>query len=256
MFTDKAFQIFDRLVTSIGLYNCETWLPLIMSKKSFNNCDSILSFWETFKMETLNQKISRMILGVPKKSSRLGTIGELGRFPLFVKGLCHVMKYYAHISKCDGNGTLIGQAVHEMNTAQNYSISTWFGRVNKIKTFLNLKYSTFSKIDVIGQLIKKQIKSKFEHYWIKEINKVKLGPDNKNHNKLRYYATVKGCFKKEPYIDLVPNRSQRSEISRIRISSSHLGVETMHYQTPKVTEDQRYCRYCLLLVWTIHYKDM
>ena len=129
-------------------------------------------------------------------------------------------------------------------TVQNYSIETQFGRVNKIKTFLNLKYSTFSKTDVIGQLIKKQIKSKFEHYWIKEINKVKLGPDNKNHNKLRYYATVKGCFKKEPYIDLVPNRSQRSEISRIRISSSHLGVETMRYQTPKVPEDQRYCRYC------------
>ena len=43
---------------------------------------------------------------------------------------------------------------------------------------------------------------------------------------------------------MVPNRSQRSEISRIRISSSHLGVETMRYQTPKVPEDQRYCRYC------------
>ena len=32
--TDKAFQIFDQLVTSIGLYNCETWLPLILSIKS------------------------------------------------------------------------------------------------------------------------------------------------------------------------------------------------------------------------------
>ena len=93
-------------------------------------------------------------------------------------------------------------------------------------------------------MIKKQIKSKFEQFWLKEVNKVKLGSDNKNHSKLRFYATIKGCFKKEPYLDLVPNRSQRSEISRIRISSSHLGVETMRYKTPKVPEDQRYCRYC------------
>ena len=215
-----------------------------MTKKSFNTSDSILSFWEAFKMETLNQKISRMIWGVHNKSSRLGTICELGRYPLLVKGLCHVMKYYAHISKLEGNGSLIGHAVKEMKTVQNHSLSTWFGRVEKIKTTLGLKYSPFSKIDIIGQILKKQIKSKFEQFWIKEINKVKLGPDNKNHNKLRYYATIKGCFQQEPYIDLVPNRSQRSEISRIRISISHLGVETMRYRIPKVPEEKRYCCYC------------
>ena len=113
MCTDKAFQIFDQLVSSIGLYNCESWLPLIMTKKSFNSCDSIMLYWETFKMEILNQKISRMILGVHKKSSRLATLGELGRFPLFIKGLCHVMKYYATICKSEGNGSLIGHAIRK-----------------------------------------------------------------------------------------------------------------------------------------------
>ena len=99
MATDKAFQIFDQLVSSIGLYSCEYWLPLIMSKKSFSGCDSILSFWETFKLETLNQKISRMVLSVHKKSSRLATLGELGRFHIFIKGLCHVLKYHAQLCK-------------------------------------------------------------------------------------------------------------------------------------------------------------
>ena len=31
MSTEKAFQIFDQLVSSIGLYTCESWLPLIMT---------------------------------------------------------------------------------------------------------------------------------------------------------------------------------------------------------------------------------
>ena len=103
MSTDKAFNIFDQLVTSIGLYNCESWLPQIMTKKSFTSSDNLLGFWENFQMETLNQKICRMILGVHKKSSRLGTIGELGRF---VKALGHLLKYQAQICKSD-SGSLI-----------------------------------------------------------------------------------------------------------------------------------------------------
>ena len=131
-----------------------------------------------------------------------------------------------------------------MKCIQDPTISTWFSQVEKIKTCLGLKYSIFSKTDTIGQLIKRQIKSKFEQFWLHEVNKTKLGKDNKNHNKLRFYATLKGCFKKEPYIDLVPNRSQRADLTRIRISSSHLGIEKLRYKKPTIPEDQRYCNYC------------
>ena len=239
--TDKAFQIFDQLVTSIGLYNCESWLPLIMTKKSFSDQSTLLKFWESFKLETLNQKIGRMILGVHKKSSRLGTIGELGRFPLFVKAICHVIKYQAQICKTDNN-SLIGQMVKEIKTQPNHDLSTWWGRVDKIKQTLGIKYSSFSKIDIIGQNIKRQVKSKFEAFWLAEINEIKLGPDNKDHNKLRFYSTIKGCFKKEPYVDLVPNRAQRADLSRLRISSSRLGVEVLRYKN--VPLEKRYCGYC------------
>ena len=74
---------------------------MIMTKKSFNDGNSTLTFWENFQLETLNQKICRMVLGVHRKSSRLSTIGEFGRFPVFVKALCHILKYQAHISKLD-----------------------------------------------------------------------------------------------------------------------------------------------------------
>jgi hypothetical protein len=239
--TDKAFNIFDQLVTSIGLYNCESWLPLIMTKNSFTNSSSLLTFWEKFQLETLNQKICRMVLGVHKKSSRLGTLGELGRFPLFIKAICHVLKYQEQICKNESN-SIISHMVKEIKTNPNNDLNTWWGRVEKIKQTLGIKYSPFSKIDVIGQNIKRQIKSKFEAFWLSEINKIKLGADNKNHNKLRFYSTIKGCFKKEPYLDLVPNRSQRADLTRLRISSSRLAIEVLRYQ--KVPEEKRYCRYC------------
>ena len=114
--TDKAFQIFDQLVTSIGLYNCESWLPLVMTKNSVTGEENILAFWDKFKLETLNQKIGRMVLGVHKKSSRLGVMGELGRYPLLIKGLCHVLKYHAHLNKINNPNSLIGLSVQEMKS--------------------------------------------------------------------------------------------------------------------------------------------
>ena len=244
MATDKALQIFDQLVTSIGLYSCESWLPLIMTKKSFSEDNNLFSFWENFKLETLNQKICRMLLSVHKKSSRLAVLGELGRFPLLIKGLCHVLKYQAKLLQTVDNGSIVSNAVIEMKSNSNPNLNSWWGRVEKIKQNFGIKYSPFSKLEAIGCHIKKQVKGKFEIYWLREVNKIKLGDDNKNHNKLRYYATIKGCFKKESYLDLVPNRSQRSDLTRLRISSSRLAIEVQRYQRPKVPENERWCKYC------------
>ena len=155
-----------------------------------------MSFWDSFKLETINQKICRIILGVHKKSSRLGVLGELGRFPLLIKGLCHVLKYQAHLLQKVGNGSIISKAVEEMKSNANPNLNSWWGRVEKIKLNLGIRYSPFSKLDLIGENIKNQVKSKFENYWLREINKIKVGEDNLNHNMLRFYSNIKGCLKK------------------------------------------------------------
>ena len=176
MSTDKALQIFDQLVTSIGLFNCESWLPLVITKKSFSNQNSTLAYWESFQLETLNQKICRMILGVHRKSSRLATLGELDRFPLYVEGLCQVLRYQAQLYKSEGNGTIIvGHVVKDMRLP-NPNSNTWWGRIEAIKQNLGVKYSVHSKLDLIVNCLKKQIRGKCEKYWLTEINRVKLGP--------------------------------------------------------------------------------
>ena len=185
-----------------------------------------------------------MVLSVHKKSSRLGVLGELGRYPLFIKGLCHVLKYQAHLNKIGHSQSIIGKAVEEMKTNTDNTNITWRGRIDAIKKSLCIKYSSFSKIEVIDTQIKKSLKSKVQSHWLKLLNKEKIGDDGKDHNKLRFYSEIKGCFQKEPYIDLVPNRSQRADISRLRISSSRLAIETMRYQRTYVPAGQRYCRYC------------
>ena len=117
--------------------------------------------WDTLKVETLNQKIGRMILGVHKKSSRLAVLGELGRYPLMVKGLCNTLKYHAHLCKVNGSDSLLGMAVTEMSLTNDPNLTSWWGRVNKLKEVIGINYSTNSKIETIGQKIKQGLKSKF-----------------------------------------------------------------------------------------------
>ena len=91
----------------------------------------------------------------------------------------------------------------------------------------------------------KFLKSKFESFWIKEINTVKLGADGLDHNKLRLYKNIKGSFKIEPYLELVNNRNQRCNLTRMRISAHHLHIETGHYNRPSPTPiANRICKYC------------
>ena len=65
-----------------------------------------------------------------------------------------------------------------------------------------------------------------------------------NHNKLRTYKTYKSSFTREPYIDLVRNRNQKSSLTRLRTGSHFLGVEKGRWSRPVTPLEQRTCSYC------------
>ena len=54
----------------------------------------------------------------------------------------------------------------------------------------------------------------------------------------------KGSFTKEPYIDLVRNRNQRSFLSRLRTGSHHLNIEKGRWTRPVTPIEERTCQYC------------
>ena len=59
---------------------------------------------------------------------------------------------------------------------------------------------------------------------------------------MRFYSTLKHSFTREPYVDNAVSRNQRSWISRIRSSSSRLGIETGRYRNIPISS--RVCCYC------------
>ena len=236
----KALQLFDSLIRPIFLYAVEFWLPFIIPKKGFNSQDSLLKFWETFQPELLNQKLCRLLLSVHKRCSRLAVLGELGRYPVLIPALKHCLKYQHHITTLD-NSSLVSIVLTEMNN--NPDIDCWLSRVESIKRLLKFRRLPGTP-ERAGIIIDKLIKSKFDIFFLNQINQIKNGDDGQDHNKLRFYNKLKGSFKLEPYIDKIKNRNQRQWLSRYRTSSHSLRIETGRYTRPVTPIFERKCCYC------------
>ena len=96
--------------------------------------------------------------------------------------------------------------------------------------------------DGVGKYPKQKLMLCFDIFWKDEISASKLDTDGVSHNKLRLYSKLKSSFTREPYIDNGQSRNQRSWISRLRSSSSSLGIEIGRYKNIPIAP--RICKYC------------
>ena len=150
-----------------------------------------------------------MILCVHKKTSRLAILGELSRYPILLKALSQCLKYEWSLQNHTPMNSIVALAFSEMQELTDSGTECLLSRVRQIKALLGLgnipsQLSPFAA----GKKITTILQSKFESFWLKEVDTIKLGQDGVDHNKLRLYNQLKGCFKREPYIVLVNNRNQ------------------------------------------------
>ena len=244
MEVDRIFSLFDSLVTPVATYGSALWLPFTVKNKNFESLTTLLDSWEGFKCEIINQKCAKMTLSVNKKTSRLAVLGELGRYPIFLNSLSHSLNYKQSLLSRKSNNRLVACTFNEMEQLNDKNADCWLRRVNHIEKLLNVPNNIFYNKSS-GKKILKFIKSKFDSYYLNEINKIKpSSSDLHDHNKLRTYKSLKSSFTREPYLDLVRNRNQRCFLSRLRTSSHNLRVELGRYTRPVTPFDQRTCQYC------------
>ena len=84
-------------------------------------------------------------------------------------------------------------------------------------------------------IILKKLKQNFKTSWHSGLN---------SSSKLDTYCTIKSNFEKEPYLDIVKTYSDRTSMTRLRISAHNLEVE-MGRRT-KIPRTDRICKWCNL----------
>ena len=63
-------------------------------------------------------------------------------------------------------------------------------------------------------------------------------------NKLRTLALFKGSCIYEPYLNIIQNKNERKELTRLRISAHKLAIESGRYTRPYRPVYERKCKLC------------
>ena len=218
-----ALMLFDSLVLPILEYGSEIWAD---SKEV------------TDKLELLHLRYLKQLLGVKKSTSNMGVYGELGRTPLFIKRKLKMISFWLRLKSSNENPLL--------SEMYNYLLSNngdvpWICGIKKILEESG-KPDIFDEVientDQIYSEIKEILYKQYWDRWQSQTVDIRVCPI------LRTYRLFKTEIKLEPYLLEIKNAVTRRFLSRFRLSSHNLYIETGRWQRPKIPPEDRICLSC------------
>jgi len=202
------------MILPILLYGSEVW--------------GIYNFKE---IDALHFKFLKIILGVKQSTSNMAVLGETGRYPLAVLCKERALKFYIKImNKTDS-------IMYRVFTNQrNINTFCWFKACKSYFDYLgNGDLFENSNISINFASVRQRIRDQFQQTWLESIS---------NMPKLSYYCKFKSTFEYEDYLDYVSQEKSRITLTRLRLSSHNLEIETGRYRN--VDRNNRVCRLCSL----------
>ena len=113
------------------------------------------------------------------------------------------------LEECVLKNSLVGAALKEMDCELDQNIPSWLNNMRKIKQLLNIADPPNNlSPKVVGNNFKNKLQSKFDCFFLSQINQIKSGDDGVNHNKLRFYNTFKGSFTLSKFISSCKTNQQ------------------------------------------------
>jgi hypothetical protein len=225
-------ELFDKLIKPILCYGCEIW--------GMNKAD---------KIENIHTHFLKNILGVKLQTQTNFVYGDLGRMPLKQQRIIQVLKFWLKIIKCD-NVKLIKQTYNLMleDIERNNEITNWATSVRTILENLGLNYAwIFQEIgneNIFIAEIKRRLEDNFIQTWMSE---VEASPRADTY---KLFAT----FGFSKYIEQININKYRAALTRFRLSSHRLYIETGRWHKPHpIPRNERKCILCNTLEDEFHF---
>jgi exonuclease III len=220
-----SFKMFDTYILPILEYNAEIW---------YNNKSVI-------EIERIQLGYLKNVLGVRKQTPTLTVYGETGRFPLEVRQKIKLFNFWIKLEKLSKK-SILKRCLLIQKEMHSLGHDSWFCKVNYLlgEHLPQVDQSKLEHIDfdIIMKDFKNIIYQKTQQIILSEIN------DSKKQPKLRTYKLFKLDYRLEPYLSLNLSRKNCSKISRFRMSSHKLRIETGRHENPKIPDEERFCLKC------------
>ena len=217
--SDKC-KLFDSLVGPVLHYAAEVW--------GYRACKNI---------ETVHCKFLRKALCVKLSTNTDGLYGETGRYPMYIKRLFIVLRYWTKILTSRSNLTKI---VYKMlrNDVENgniYNEMNWAYQIKHILDNIGLSdiWIQQDTVTINFLVIKQRIIDIYKQTWYTRLC---------NSNRLSSYVMYKTEPKMENYLNNIYAEKYRIALRKFRLSSHDLTIETGRYTN--VERDLRYCEHC------------
>ena len=212
-------QLFDSFVGSVLSYGSEIW-----------------GYTKSKDLERIHMKFCKRILNVRKNTSSASIYGELGRYPLFIAWYVRMIKYWFKIVNTDNKilHRLYAQSLHYCEIG----CKNWVYRVKDILCRYGFQYVFYNNENIDHKMFigvfKQRIIDCFLQEWQSSINESSL---------LDTYKLFKANFEYETYLDILP-LNLRSMLSKLRLSSHSLRIQTGRYSNVCLPRNERICLYC------------
>jgi hypothetical protein len=220
--TNEKVKLFDSLVGSILNYGA-----------------AIIGDHESKNIELLHCKFLRKILCVKKSTNLDALYGETGRYPMKIQRKIIMFKYWVKLINLADSSLL--KSIYNLLKADadndiSYDNTNWAYRIKTQLNELGLNYlwEQQNEIDINLHTIRTRILDTYKQSWYSNIN---------NSNRLASYCIYKHKFEMENYLQYITNNKYRIALTKFRLSSSDLKIETGRYEnTPR---EERICPHCL-----------
>jgi len=226
----SLLNLFDALVKPILLYGSSIWAPLQPASKTLlktltgtatrdNLLSGLLDKFARDPIESVQLRFIKWAFGVHKYASNTGCWGDSGRLPILDAGIRQAFKYLERLEKLPTH-LLVRKAMNEQAALS----LPWYSMLNALRSGLG-SYSS-AKQPFLGV---------FSEAWSCTIKK---------QTKLDFYRLFKSSFtcSMEGYLNNITNYKHRSTITRLRVSSHQLAIETGRYDG--LQRSERICATC------------
>lgn len=232
----SCLHIFNHTLQPILLYNSEIWGSYCASVAKIRSSFNFENIYKNVQCEKLHIKFVKNILGVNKKSVNFAVLSEVGRFPLYYDIIKSILRYWFRLENISTEFILLKDAYICSQNLDSHKKWSWYTFVTNLLKSLGIDISKRScKKSTFTNLIEKHLRSKLIENWHVQRNE-------KLDGKLSTYLKLKNNFCFENYLNCVKDCNHRRALSRFRISTHRLQIETGRFtNTPR---SQRICQKC------------